>query len=206
MSRSILAAAAAARSTGAQHSKMTGKAAPANASPRVDRPAIRTNPWPGSNPAPALKLQTRRTRAQRDSWQFRHGNTFTPTPQMQDSHTNPARRPEQAHPSRSSTATPYQAKPAWPPAPAPINHHPTLRSESMTWVDLAILAVLVISGLLAFLRGFVREVLRKSPPGSGPPPWLSGRIPASCRPSTAGCTAIPASPSPSPSGWSSSPR
>jgi len=29
----------------------------------------------------------------------------------------------------------------------------------MTWVDLAILAVLVISGLLAFLRGFVREVL-----------------------------------------------
>lgn len=29
----------------------------------------------------------------------------------------------------------------------------------MTWVDLVILAVLAISGLLAFLRGFVREVL-----------------------------------------------
>ena len=29
----------------------------------------------------------------------------------------------------------------------------------MTWVDLVILAVLLISGLLAFLRGFVREVL-----------------------------------------------
>lgn len=29
----------------------------------------------------------------------------------------------------------------------------------MTWVDVAILAVLAISGLLAFLRGFVREVL-----------------------------------------------
>ncbi len=29
----------------------------------------------------------------------------------------------------------------------------------MTWVDLVILAMLAISGLLAFLRGFVREVL-----------------------------------------------
>lgn len=29
----------------------------------------------------------------------------------------------------------------------------------MTWVDLAVLAVLAVSGLLAFLRGFVREVL-----------------------------------------------
>ncbi len=29
----------------------------------------------------------------------------------------------------------------------------------MNWVDLAILAVLVFSGLLAFMRGFVREVL-----------------------------------------------
>lgn len=29
----------------------------------------------------------------------------------------------------------------------------------MTWVDLVILAILAISGLLAFLRGFVREVL-----------------------------------------------
>ena len=29
----------------------------------------------------------------------------------------------------------------------------------MTWVDVVILAVLAISGLLAFLRGFVREVL-----------------------------------------------
>ncbi len=29
----------------------------------------------------------------------------------------------------------------------------------MTWVDLIVLAVLVLSGLLAFMRGFVREVL-----------------------------------------------
>src|SRR4051794_36967107 len=29
----------------------------------------------------------------------------------------------------------------------------------MTWVDLIVLAVLAISALLAFLRGFVREVL-----------------------------------------------
>ncbi len=29
----------------------------------------------------------------------------------------------------------------------------------MTWVDLVILAILAISGLLAFMRGFVREVL-----------------------------------------------
>jgi membrane protein required for colicin V production len=29
----------------------------------------------------------------------------------------------------------------------------------MTWVDLVVLAILAISGLLAFLRGFVREVL-----------------------------------------------
>jgi membrane protein required for colicin V production len=29
----------------------------------------------------------------------------------------------------------------------------------MTWVDLAVLAVMLVSGLLAFLRGFVREAL-----------------------------------------------
>ena len=29
----------------------------------------------------------------------------------------------------------------------------------MTWVDLAVLGVLVVSALLAFIRGFVREVL-----------------------------------------------
>jgi membrane protein required for colicin V production len=29
----------------------------------------------------------------------------------------------------------------------------------MTWVDIVVLSVLAISGLLAFLRGFVREVL-----------------------------------------------
>ena len=31
--------------------------------------------------------------------------------------------------------------------------------ENMTWVDLAVLGLVAVSGLLAFLRGFVREIL-----------------------------------------------
>ena len=35
----------------------------------------------------------------------------------------------------------------------------TLSSMPISWLDLSLLAILVLSGLLAYVRGFVREVL-----------------------------------------------
>jgi membrane protein required for colicin V production len=45
--------------------------------------------------------------------------------------------------------------------PAATDHNPahSIDGGGMTWVDLAVLGVLAVSGVLAFLRGLVREVL-----------------------------------------------